>query len=444
MRAAGGRWGLWLGVLFIMAAIGLLAVLLRSAVLRSRLKVFLAKHFYRNKYDYRDEWLRLTAGLGGTGELRVVAARGLEGLARIIGAAGADLFLLRDERRYEWIVALTAEVAAKPAYPPDHPVVRFLIERNWVIDSEEYLRDPARYDTAFGDASAGALPPHSIILPLDSGDSLLGFVVLSRPSALGALNFEDHDILRTAGRQVAVVLAQALAQEQLAETRQFEAMNKLSAFLMHDLKNVIAQHELIISNSRRCRDKPEFMDDVVTTLRSGVARMRKLLDHLQRAVATQTTGHRADVSKVLAEVRSHCADREPVPQIPQIDGPVWVRIDMDSLASVLTHLIRNAQDATPPGGTVTVELAERPDELQITVRDTGCGMDEAFIRNRLFRPFDTTKGAKGMGIGAYQVREMVRAAGGEVEVSSALGVGTTFVLRVPREAPGTACDESAA
>ena len=131
------------------------------------------------------------------------------------------------------------------------------------------------------------------------------------------------------------------------------------------------------------------------------------------------------------EVRSLCADREPVPRLEIRESPAWVDMDRDKLASVLTHVIRNAQDATAPSGDITIELERSGPDWIIRVTDTGIGMDPAFVRDRLFKPFDSTKGAKGMGIGAYQVRETVRAVGGDVAVRSMPGAGTTFSLRLP-------------
>jgi signal transduction histidine kinase len=106
-------------------------------------------------------------------------------------------------------------------------------------------------------------------------------------------------------------------------------------------------------------------------------------------------------------------------------------MDRDKLASALTHLVRNAQDATPAAGEIKVLLERDRGELVITVSDTGCGMAPDFVRHRLFRPFDSTKGAQGMGIGAYQVRELVRSAGGRLDVVSKVGAGTVFTLRLP-------------
>jgi len=301
----------------------------------------------------------------------------------------------------------------------------------WVIDSEEYADEPDRYGTAFGHPDEHVLPRNSLVVPLDRQGYLQGFVVLGKPAGLRSLNFEDHDILKTAGRQVAAVLAQALVQEKLAETRQFEALNRLSAFLMHDLKNIVAQQELVVANAQRFRHRPEFIDDAFMTIRSGTDRIKRVLEQLRTASPTKQVAGRVDASKVLMEVRSQCADRQPVPQIDMQSQPAWVHMRRDELTSVLFHLVRNAQDATPADGRITIDLRRGESEHVVTVSDTGSGMDEVFIRDRLFRPFDSTKGQEGMGIGAYQARHVVRLAGGEVDVSSEVGQGTIFTVRLP-------------
>jgi len=431
IRAIGGEWGLVLESGFLVAALAILVYVLFSSSIRARAKVFLVKHFYRNKYDYRYEWLQLTSALSRTGDSRVLATSALDGIGRIVGSREGSLWLAADGGRYEQAATLDGGEVVGRSYDALHPVVAFLQTQGWVIDSEEYRRQPDRYGSAFGDPADGLLPRESLIVPLDCQGYLQGFAILTKPPGVESLNFEDHDILKTAGRQVAIVLAQALTQEQLTATRQFEAVNKLATFLMHDLKNVVAQQELVVANAQRFGHRQEFFDDAIATVRSGAERMRKVLDQLRSAVHAEPSRSRADVSKVLMEVRSHCADREPVPEVDMSQEPVWVDMDRDKLASVLTHVIRNAQDATPASGRIGVELERSGSELVITVSDTGKGMDPSFVRERLFRPFDSTKGAKGMGIGAYQVRETVRATGGDVEVESDPGNGTRFRVRLP-------------
>jgi putative PEP-CTERM system histidine kinase len=430
IRAAGGEWGVLLQSLFLLLALIVLVVTLFSAGIRARTKVFLVKHFYRNKYDYRDEWLRLTGSLGRSGGLRELVASGLHGIARIVSSPAGALWLTTDEQRYERMDVLGTAEIGEPSYDRNHAMLTFLAAKGWVIDSDEYAREPDLYGNAFGPPIDRVLPPSSICVPLDCQGKLQGFVVL-RAQANARLNFEDHDILKTAGRQVAVVLAQALAQERLAETRQFEALNKLATFLMHDLKNLIAQQELVVANAQRFRHRPEFIDDAIATVRSGVERMKKVMEQLQRAGHKDASRSRVDVAKVLLEVRSQCADRAPVPTVNVPDGGFWVTMGRDDLASVVTHLIRNAQDATPPEGSIDVEVVNDGRKVVITVVDSGRGMTPEFIRDRLFRPFDTTKGVQGMGIGAYQVRDVVRSAGGDVEVQSEVGVGTRFRISLP-------------
>ena len=431
IRAFGSQWSLPLDLLFLTAGIGVLLATLFSTSIRARFKAFLIKHFYRTKYDYREAWLRLTQSLSKTGDLQQSAASGLEGLARIIGSADADLWLERDDHRYDWLVSLGGAPAATGHYDREHPLVKFLSSTGWVIDSEEYADEPDRYGTAFGSPDEGLLPPNSLVVPLDRQGYLQGFVVLRKPAGLRSLNFEDHDILKTAGRQVAAVLAQALVQEKLTETRQFEALNRLTAFLMHDLKNIVAQQELVVANAQRFKHREDFIDDAFKTIHGGTERIKKVLAELASASRTKPTVGRVDLSKILMEVRSQCADRAPIPELDPQAQAAWVRMDRDELASALLHLVRNAQDATPPDGRISVGLSRKPTEFVVTVVDTGCGMDEAFVRDRLFRPFDSTKGQVGMGIGAYQARHIVRRAGGELEVKSARGRGTTFVVRLP-------------
>jgi putative PEP-CTERM system histidine kinase len=433
LRNVAGELSLLLEAGFLVAAVVVLFVVLFSQNIRARLRVLLVKHFYRSKYDYRAEWLRLTDALASAGNLQSLARSALDGVARIVGSQRGHLWITRDGRRYEWMLSLDGDSQVQGAYSPEHPIVKFLAARGWVIDSDEYARVPDLYDSAFGAPADGVLPHGVLIVPLDCRGFLQGLIALERPAGIGRLTFDDHDILKTAGKQVATFFAQAIAQEQLVETRQFEAMNKLSTFLMHDLKNLIAQQELVVANAQRFGDRPDFFKDAIATIRSSVERMKNVLQQLRSGVLQERFSQRAELTKALMEARSRCADREPVPELTMnSDVPIWVPMEREKLVGVFLHLIRNAQDATPADGQIRLTVTARERVVTVSVADTGQGMQVEFIRDRLFRPFDSTKGEEGMGIGAYQVRETMRAAGGDVEVSSELGVGTTFRLTFPQ------------
>ena len=430
MRGLGGDLALVLQVVFVVSALAILAYILFSTSLRAHLKVLLVKHFYKVKYDYRQEWLRLTERLGRSGEIQTLSRNALEGIAGIVGSDGADLWLTSDGKTYDWIVSLRASDAPKRRYSDKDLMVAFLGTTGWIIDTEQYEREPERYGHTIGQPGDALLPAKSLIVPLDHRGYLQGFVVLDKPASVKSLDFEDHDILKTAGRQVAVVLAQAHAQLQLAATLQFEAVNKLSTFLMHDLKNLIAQQELLVSNARRFMHRPGFVEDAVHSIESGVQRMRLILNRLQKASISEHTS-RVDLDKLLYEVCNECSDRQPSPNLVPPPSGVRVEIDRERLAMAITHAIRNAQDATLRDGAIDISLEVSGGFAEILIKDSGEGMTPDFVRDRLFRPFDSTKGAKGMGVGAYQIRETLRAVGGSVEVKSEPGQGTELRLKLP-------------
>jgi putative PEP-CTERM system histidine kinase len=248
------------------------------------------------------------------------------------------------------------------------------------------------------------------------------------------LNYEDHDLLKTAGRQVAAFLAHDLAMEQLSQTRQFEAYNKLSAFVMHDLKNLLSQQALLVENAKKHQHRPEFVADVIKTVDHGVQRMRRLLRQLERD-APSAQEQRVELNALVQEAVSACSRNGAVS--PTVNGykPLWVHAQMDRLASVVGHVIANAQEATKAGDSIKVSVGERDGKALIEVRDSGAGMSEEFIRRRLFKPFDTTKGSAGMGIGVYQAREVIRSLGGDMTVSSSVGSGTTVSIVLPIARP---------
>lgn len=434
IRLYGAEWGAPLQIAFFGAAVLLLVVIMFSWQIRRRIRVFLSKHFYRNRYDYRSEWLRLIGTLTAGDDDLPLEQRSIKALADILDCPAGVLW--RETGRggvyrpaAAWNAALPERVAT-----PETPLVAFLRRSQWIVDSEQYREDPSAYDNA--ELALGEIvEPPCFVIPLLHGDETIGFVALARNErSAGRLNYEDHDLLKTAGRQVAGYLMQERAMQQLAESRQFEAFNKFSAFVMHDLKNLIAQQTLVVENAARHKSNPAFVDDAIETIDNSVRRMARLVRSFQRGDASAAT-QRVLVVKFCQEAVNRTLDRSPPPQLvnsAEDAGRLIIRVDYERAVSVLVHLIRNAQDACGPGDEVVVRFSGDEHQVCLCVEDTGAGMSEEFVRERLFRPFYSTKGAQGMGIGAYQGREFVLQAGGEVEVESAPGEGTKFRLRFPR------------
>jgi len=475
IRLYGGTWGRVAQLVFFAGAGMVLFVLMTSANLRRRLRVFLNKHFYRNKYDYRIEWLRFIDTLSRRDVDADVRGNAVRSIAQIIGSPGGALYLHGDaDVGFVAAAAWPAHEFPVSGFPPvaaDGDLPQFLLHKKWVVDLREHQRSPDVYQNftlpAF-DAAEGRL---RLIVPLVLEEELLGFVVLADPPPPFDTTYEDRDLLKTVGRDVAMHLAQHEADRQLAESRQFEAYHRLTAFVMHDLKNLAAQLSMIVGNADKHRRNPEFVDDAISTIAHSAARMQRLIEQLQGREA-QTAIRRISLSDIAREACSRCAMRQPAPTCGSLDPGAMVHADPERLGMMVEHLIRNAQDATAEAGTVRVEVSlernvevdplgssgvfpvlqadpaaastsnpaqpgeaplqrQRLDFACLTVSDSGSGMTPEFVRERLFRPFDTTKGSKGMGIGAYQVREYVHGLDGRVRVQSVLGVGTTVTLRLP-------------
>jgi putative PEP-CTERM system histidine kinase len=269
-----------------------------------------------------------------------------------------------------------------------------------------------------------------LVVPVFLGKRLYGFIVLQRPRTVPSLNFEDHDLLKTAGSHVGMHINQAEADKRLAESRQFGTYNRLTAFLMHDLNNLLAQQSLVVKNAERFRDNPKFVDDAIDTIANSVSRMKRLVEQLSsgsKVAQSQPT----DLRKALTKAAKRCSAGNPVPGIRVGEEPLWVLADMERLTTVFEHLFRNAQDATDADGEIDVSAEIVNRAVKVSIRDTGEGMSPEFVRERLFRPFDSTKGSQSMGIGAYQARDYVRALGGQMDVSSLPGHGTTFTIHLP-------------
>lgn len=453
IRAVGGTWGAAVQLVFLVGAGFALLALIFSISLRRRAKVFIAKHFYRNKYDYRIEWLKFinTLSVMGSHDERQVAVKSI---AQVFGSA-AGLLFMRDEsgKRFgpegRWCV----EQESGNHFPRvEHDIegisasegwIELMATRHWIVDLDEYRRSPDAYGNIYLPEWLLAGSRWRVVSPLFQLDQLVGFVVLAAPPPPFDLTYEDIDLLRTLGRHVSTYLAQHAAARKLREVGQFEAVNRLTAFMMHDLKNAVAQMSLVVRNAEKHKRNPDFIDDAIGTIANATARIERLIEQLRQG-ASGDMRQRVLLERVIDRAMSARAVDEPVPVAHFVDEDLWVDADFERLSAVIGHLIRNAQEATPASGDVTVSLERHDAQAWVIVQDSGAGMDDAFIRERLFKPFDSTKGTRGMGIGAYQAREYVQAIGGDLQVQSVLGHGTIMTIRLPlaHDAQTAAHDET--
>ncbi len=428
VRVYGGDLGRVAAIALVCFALLLVVLVASSGQARSRLKVFLHKNFFSFRHDYREEWLRLTATLGASDSDTELPQRAVRALAQTMDSPAGALFLLDDADAFAPVAGWNLSPPPALRLPAAHPAFACMRERRWIYDLTEPapLADPA----LAAPAELAALPHAWLLVPLVLEQKLLGFALLAQARARRALDWEDIDLLRTAGSQVAGTLAQAANARRLAEARQFEGFNRLTAFLMHDLKNIAAQQSLLLQNAVRHKTNPAFIDDMLKTVENSVLRITRVLEQLRGEVAATRAG-RVPLAAIVQRAIQECGTQVPTPACATPVGDACVRADLEQFATVLAHLIRNAQDAAGAAGHVTLRSSATTTRAVLEIEDDGPGMDAEFIHNRLFQPFFTTKASKGMGIGAYQAREYVHSLGGTLRVDSRPGHGTVFSVEVP-------------
>jgi hypothetical protein len=344
IREYGGTWGAIAQVIFLFGAVLVLTILLFSAQLR--------------------------------------ASRTIKAIANILECPGGLLWLYRGGHRYELVANWQMPMPDLDCcLHADSSLVRYLSDEEWIINCEEYDLAPHVYkNLAFPDWFS-RIDNAWLIAPLVFHDRLLGMVVLARPTVTHSMNWEDYDLLRIVGRQSAAHLAQLDAAQALSQAKQFEACNRLSAYVMHDLKNLIAQLSLVVSNAARHRNNPQFMEDAIQTVENSVNKMNRLLAHLRSGPDAGQQRVSVDICEVLDDVATTMSAGFPQPRIDcQVTG-LCARADRDRLAAVIGHVVRNAQDATPDQGMVIIRLFKQNEQAVIEVQDNGEGMDEAFIRD---------------------------------------------------------------
>lgn len=429
VRWFGGTWGRPLQLGLLMAGLAFLGMLVFSGSLRSRLRVFVGKHFYRYRYDYREEWLRFTAMLSSRRSPQEMGELIVRGLAKMVECPAGSLWT-PDGAEGPFVQAATWNVArVTAAETNDSSLCTFLRTQGWVIDLEEFRSAPRRYEGLALPTWLLGTKNAWLVVPLLVGDELLGFVVLARPLTPIKLNWEVLDLLKTAGRQAAGYLAQMQATEALLDARKFEAFNRMSAFVVHDLKNIVAQLSLMLKNAERLHDNPEFQQDMLLTVESSLEKMRRLMLQLREGATPPGGSRGVELPPILQRLEKLARAQGRTLQVEQAER-LATRGHEERLERVLGHLVQNALEATPPSGEVRLRVSRFSGQVRVEVIDTGSGMSEEFIRTRLFRPFNTTK-HNGMGIGTYESFQYIRELGGSIDVKSQEGAGTTLTVLLP-------------
>lgn len=429
IRFFGGDWGSALQLALLFIAVAGLVALAVSGTMRSHLRVLVGKHFFNYRYDYREEWLRFTTMLSARSSPAEMGVLVVRALADLVESPSGALWLREPGQGPYLQSARWNSPAVTERMPIDSSLVSFFLRTGWVVDLERYRAGTEHY--------AGLeLPPWLrearqwwLAVPLTVGDELVGFVALGPARTAFDVNWEVLDLLKTASRQAAGFLAQMQATEALLEARKFDSFNRMSAFVVHDLKNIVTQLSLMLTNARRLHANPEFQQDMMATVENSLEKMRKLMLQLREGEPPAAGHSGVDVAPIARRLEAMAASRGRTIDV-QILDPVVTRGHEARIERVIGHVVQNALDATRADDKVWLKVRRMSGQAQVEVGDTGAGMTPEYVRTALFKPFQSTKDA-GMGIGAYESYQYVRELGGSISVDSEPGRGTVMRIALP-------------
>lgn len=440
VRSYGGSQTTAIETVIIFGGCAAVATVLASSSLRSRLRRFIDENFFSLKYDYRLEWEKVIRSLSLDPD-RPIGQRALSVLCDLMDSPGGAVWFWRDSWK-QFVPYGQIGVSRDPVpVAEDSPSIAYLRGfPNSFIDLDG--AQPTQDSEAAKLVAPLAIPVDKawIIVPLRRQTELAGFAVLQHPRAPKKLGWEEQNLLRVVALQISSHFVQEEMAQSLADARQLEDFNRRFAFIVHDIKNTIGQLKLLVPNIARYGGQQEFRDDMVITLGNAVERLEFLLKSLT-TVGSSVPGRNLQDVDLTQFLRDYVQDQRQGGQNVLLreppSGTSIVKTDSTILRTVVDHVLANAIEASDGGETVELELEAAGDMFGITITDKGPGMTEQFIREELFRMLRTSKQG-GFGIGAYQMRQLMRDLGGDVKVSSVVGSGTSITLCLPRNSPAGA------
>jgi putative PEP-CTERM system histidine kinase len=405
-------------------------VALSTDSVRSQIKTFINENFFSYKYDYRLEWTKFNQALSRY-EDRGGPERVLLTLSDLLDSPGGVLFV----RRAGWKQFARLAYSAfgenfGPIQESDEILKVFEDERVAFLElaSKDEVPELNLWRTRF--------PEAWLAVPLRFRDELIGFSLLHKPRAPKKLDWEDRNLVALIATQLAGYLVHEQTAQALADSQQLAEFNNRVTFALHDLKNTAGQLSLLVQNAQRFGDDPAFRTDMMETIKHAVENLQSLITKLRDGKQTPAapTKLRVNISDFVARY----AQKKTTAGIVCGHGSSAIYADITqpaSFESALEHIVTNAMEASPESGSVRLTVDSVNGRVRVSVSDQGPGMTADFIARELFRPLRTTK-KKGLGIGAYQARAMMRDLGGDIEVESTPGDGTIVSLILP------ACQEA--
>jgi len=411
-----------------------LVVLLLSDRFRQRIQRFVARHFRRSQHDSVRIWTLFSQGLAHVRDQAGLCAVSVRLISENFDVLSANMWLL-DEEGHLTVGGSTSRHKPEAAngdspIPASPEVVEGLRDRVSPFDLDE-VNAPWAAELRQLNAATFAHGGHRWCVPLRAGERMLGALVLAdRVSGLG-YTVEELELLRCIGDQITSVLLNLRLAGEVIRAKELEAFRTMSAFFVHDLKNAAASLNLMLKNLPVHFDDPAFRADALRGVGNTARRIDDMIARL--SALRQEPKFRpvdADLNQLVREALERIGQIPSIEMVTALHDVPRMLADREQIQSVVTNLVFNARDALGPNGRIQVQTEHQGGRVVLSVADNGCGMSPAFLKDSLFRPFQSTK-TKGLGIGLFQARAIVQAHGGNMQVESEVGKGTTFQVSFP-------------
>lgn len=412
--------------MFILSCLGMLVIILSDTIKR-KATVFIHKCFCQNKYDYRTQWLQFTERLSSSLTREEILNSIVSEFCVTFGM-GAGSLLIRNQEQGTYRQSSAVAMASTDAeFASNDPCIESMVRNRWIVDLHD-TADASEYDHH---RDFFRINDVRFMIPLFTHEGVDGFILLGKQLNSDEIyGGEDFDLMKALATQASSALLNLRLSDQLACSRELAAIGKVSAFVMHDLKNLVSSVSLLLENAQEHITVPAFQDDLLMSLGNTLIKMKALVSRL-KYLPEKNLLHMAPVDLLqMAHETAALVNRRTV----AVTGSrVIAEADKEELQKVALNLMLNAVEATDENRRVVVEVGEK-ESPYFRVKDEGCGISETFLKNLLFTPFTSTKKA-GLGIGLYQSKQIVEAHGGTIEVVSAVNHGSEFTVWLPKMQP---------
>jgi len=401
---------------------------------REKIKKFIDQHFYKNKFDYRFEWIELTNRISSVVDLNDLLLKFMNLIAETMCVSKVLVWLYDDDDKKFHLAGSRHLPGPDMAINKNNPLITYLKDKSEPFSIVKI--SSADHKEGFYTNNKSFLDTYKIstLSPLMGKDKLIGFLGLGEEVTGATYNYEDYDILKTMCHQAASVIMNIQLSERLILTREMEVMNKISSFVLHDLKNSISMLSLIVQNASCNMDNPEFQKDVLETIAKTIGNMKGLMGSVSR-LPKEIVLHKTKTN--LSELVEGCIrktglDNAVLEVTKNYADLPEMNLDRKKIQSVINNLILNARESMKDKGRIWISTLSGNREIIVEVKDDGPGMSKEFLNNKLFKPFQTTK-KKGLGIGLYQCKIIIAAHDGKIVAKSEEGKGAQFRIYLPVE-----------